>query len=68
MSPEGENEAQFILRVEDFRLRYSQAEETCYRTFIPKLSLEYREGLHQWCRARGLEEVEWSHVVKEARN
>ena len=37
-----ESESEFLTRVEEFRIKYGEAEETCFRNFIPQLSLEYR--------------------------
>lgn len=50
----GESEAQFILRMERLRIRYSEPGSTCYRQFKPRLRLSYREELANATRAANL--------------
>jgi hypothetical protein len=67
----GETEAQFILRVERLRIRYSESEASCYRWFKPRLRLQYRRELATATRAASLMgsgtiEMDWRTLVKDA--
>jgi hypothetical protein len=48
MRPENlEKEDDFLLRVEDERLRLGESPYSCFKEFIPKLTTKYRRSLEQ---------------------
>jgi hypothetical protein len=61
-----ESEAEFIVRVEDFRVKYGESVDTCFRNFVPQLSLEYRRQLKHLSRAQGCADLGWREVVNDA--
>jgi hypothetical protein len=61
-----ESEAESLLRVKEFRVKYKQAEDTCFRNFIPNLSLEYRRALKALSRSQGHADLTWAQVVSDA--
>lgn len=61
-----ETESEFLLRVEDFWLQHGESPKTCFRTFIPHLSLEYRRELKQLSRSRNAADLTWSQVIEDA--
>jgi hypothetical protein len=38
-----ESEGEFIMRVEDMRMRYGESSDMCFRHFVPQLSLDFRK-------------------------
>lgn len=64
MKPElSEKEEDFVLRVEDERLRLGENSYNCFKEFVPKLSTKYRRGLEQVqlinMQVSGAEELTW---------
>jgi hypothetical protein len=61
-----ETEAEFIVRVEDFRVKYGESPSTCFRNFVPQLSLEYRRQLKALSRSQLSSDLDWGQVVADA--
>ncbi len=55
-----ESEGEFLLRVEDFRIKYAQSEDTCFRNFVPQLSLDYRRQLSALSRSQQRSDLSWA--------
>jgi hypothetical protein len=68
---ERDREEEFLLRVEDERLRLGESGFVCYREFIPKLSASYRRGLESLRminrRISGEAELTWEDIIDDAR-